>query len=175
MKTKDTLFLEEAYGKVVNHKLQSFKKFSDKYIHFEEYLKKIIEEAYEITSMDVNKDLYMSFFPLYIEDVRETKKSFPEDIEWYYNASTQNIIDEYEGMVHMKLYDKAIEHIMDDYGGYQEFKKDWKDSSPEEKNALMNHLANKAYHYLLDFYGNADEGDFKAVFKDTTYPGGAGT
>lgn len=175
MKNKDTLFLEEAYDKVVDHKLQAFKKFSYKHIHFEEYLKKIIEDAYEITSMDVDRDLYMSFFPLYIEDVKHTKNSFPEDMEWYYDASTQKIIDEYEGMVHIKLYDKAIEHIMDDYGGYQEFKKDWKRSSPEEKNALSERLANKAYHYLLNFYGNVDERDFKGFFRDTTYPGGAGT
>lgn len=170
MNNKDLQLLQEAAEKITNSKLQAFKDFADKHINFEKYIKDIVEKGYEITSMEVDKDLYMSFFPTYMEDIRHNANTFHGDLDWYYEAPTDRIQNEYEGIVHMKLYDNAINDTIDEYGGYPKFKKDWQNMHYKEGDQLLDELADKAYSHLLSFYRNADETDFKGVFRDSVSP-----
>lgn len=170
MNNKDLQSLQEAAEKVTNSKLQAFKDFADKHINFDKYIKDIVENGYEITSMEVDKDLYMSFLPRYMEDIRHNANTFHNDLDWYYGAPTDRIQNEYEGMVHMNLYDNAINDIINEYGGYSKFKKDWQNMWNVDRDQLLGELADKAYSHLLSFYRNADETDFKGVFRDSVSP-----
>jgi hypothetical protein len=160
MNSKDLQLLQEAAEKVTNDKLQAFKNFANRYLNFENYIKDIIEKGYEITTLDIDKDLYMVYLFMFIEDILHNEKSSPDDIDWYRTAPSDAIQKEYDGLVQINLYDKAIHAVIHGAGGFSEFKK----LPPEEKNKV----ANLGYQYLLSFYHNADEDDFKGFFRDTT-------
>jgi hypothetical protein len=156
MKSKDQILLEAEYDKV-----KAFKQFANREFNVLGHVKKTIEDEYENSSMGVPRELYMSILPEYLDHVKRNIELNPINVDFYYDhLSPQEIQQEYEGFVHMKLYDKAIKDTINEYGGIEKYKKNYSKELQEE-------IVDKAFKYLLDFYPEADETDFTGVVKDT--------
>jgi hypothetical protein len=157
MKYKDQILLEAQYDKI-----QAFKQFANKELNVLDHVKKLTIDEYENSSMGVPRELYMSILPEYLDHVKRNIELNPINVDFYYDhLSSREIQQEYEGFLHQALYDKATKDTLENYGGYEKFKKNWSEDLTEE-------LGSKAYDYLTTFYNEPDYNDFLDYFTAST-------